>query len=216
MPGTFRWYVAYQNINGAATGRSFIPAEDDVDSYLDLTLTVRVEEFVELDQNWDLLVGLNYANGRNKTGRDNRTEIYGADTYLQWKSRTSGGRSQVGWQTEAMLRRRQVPGHVLQDFGLYSWLEWRPNRYWGTALRYEYVTGIDSADAVDLLDPAWTDDRQRGAVQLSYYLSHFSRMRLQYSLDHMPYREASDLDELVHMVFLQAEIIAGAHGTHAY
>ncbi len=229
MPGTFRWYVAYQNINGAATGRSFIPAEDDIESYLDLTLTVRAEEFVELSRDWDLLVGLNYANGRNKTGRDNRTEIYGADTYLKWKSRTAGGRSQVGWQTEAMLRRRQVPGDVLEDFGLYSWLEWHPNRHWGTGLRYEYVTGIDPDDeggflfadtndlgAIDPLDPDWTEPRQRGAVQLSYYPSHFSRLRLQYSLDHLPYREGSGLDELVHMVFLQAEIVAGAHGAHGY
>ncbi|QDG51413.1 zinc-regulated TonB-dependent outer membrane receptor [Persicimonas caeni] len=228
MPGTFQWYVAVQNINGAATGRSFIPTEDDIEGLDDLTLTVRAEEFVELSPDWDLLVGLNYANGHNKTGRDNRTEIYGADTYLQWKSRTTGGRSQVGWQTEAMLRRRQVPGDVLEDFGLNSWLEWHLSRFWATALRYEYVTGIDPDDeggflfadandlgAIDPLDPDWTEARQRGALQLTYYPSHFSRLRLQYSLDYLPYR-GGELDDLVHMVFLQAEIVAGAHGTHEY
>jgi hypothetical protein len=218
MPGSFRWYVAYQNVSGQATGRSFSPTEADIDSFADLTATVRAEEFVALSANWDLLTGLNYANGPNKTGRDNRTEIFGADTYLKWRSRTSGGRQQVGWQTEAMLRRRQVPGDVLEDFGLYTWLQWQPGRHWGTALRYEYVSGIDpdESDVVDPLDPQWTEARQRGAIQLTYYPSHFSKLRLQYSLDHLPYRGGTDLDELSHMIFLQTEIVTGAHGAHAY
>jgi hypothetical protein len=233
MPGTFRWYAAYQNVAGQATGRSFVPAEDDIDTLADLTLTLRAEEFVELSGDWDLLVGLNYANGRNKTGRGNRSEVFGLDTYLKWRSRSAGGANEVGWQTEAMVRRRQIPHGVLEDFGLVSWLEWRPGRHWGTALRYEYVSGVDPdgddsslfggglfgasgpSGVVDPLDPEWTQARQRGSMQLTYYPSHFSRLRLQYGVDHMPYRD-QQLDDLVHMVFLQAEIVAGAHGAHAY
>ncbi|MFP4600270.1 MAG: zinc-regulated TonB-dependent outer membrane receptor [Persicimonas sp.] len=233
MPGTFRWYAAAQNISGEATGRSFVPASDDIDTLADLTVTLRAEEFVELSRDWDLLAGASWANGRNKTGRGNRSEIYGLDTYLKWRSRTAGGLQEVGWQTEAMVRRRQIPGGVLEDFGLSSWLAWRPGRHWETALRYEYVSGVDPegedsslfggsifSDAgpsgvVDPLDPEWTQARQRGALQLSYLPSHFSRLRLQYSLDHLPYRQGG-LDELVHTIFLQAEVVAGAHGTHAY
>lgn len=225
MPGTFRWYVAYQNVAGEATGRSFIPAEDDIDSWADLTLTVRGEEFVELSDNWDLLVGASYANGRNKSGRDNRTEIFGLDTYLKWKSRTAGGRSEVGWQTELMLRRRQIPDAVLEDFGLYSWLRWQIDRRWAAGLRYEYVSGVDPdaddslfgaanpAGVVDPLDPNWVEARQRAAAQITFFPSHFSRLRLQYSVDDLPF---SDRDELVHMVFLQTELVAGAHGSHDY
>jgi hypothetical protein len=223
MPGTFRWYVALQNISGAETGRSFIPAGADIASWRDLTLSARAEEFVALAPDWDLLVGISYANGRNKSGRDNRSEIYGADAFLKWRARSGGGRSQVGWQTEAMLRRRQIPGAVLQDFGLYSWIEWRLNRRWAAAIRAEYVTAVDSdsdansieIDPLDPLDPNWTEDRRRAALQLSFYPSHFSRLRLQYGLDHLPYRDAAQ-DEWVHMVLFQAEFIVGAHGAHTY
>lgn len=84
VPGTFRWYLAVQSISGEETGRSFVPRSNEIDTFTDLTLSARAEEFVELSSDWDLLIGLSYANGRNKTGRDNRTEIYGADTYLKW------------------------------------------------------------------------------------------------------------------------------------
>jgi hypothetical protein len=227
IPGTFTWYVALQNVAGGATGRSFIPARSDLESFGDLTVSARIEEFVELSPSWSLLLGLNYANGRNKTGRHNRTELYGADLYLDWKNVTKGGRSRVGWQTEFMTRRRQVPGDVLEDYGGYSELFWQPGRYWETGLRYEYVSGIGpqndqpslfggTVQAVDPLDPNWTEARQRGAYQVTYYPSHFTKLRLQYSLDHMPYREGTEMDELVHMVFLQAEFVAGAHGAHSF
>lgn len=215
VPGTFRWYLAAQNISGGATGRSFLPASSDIETAGDLTISARAEEFVALSDNWDLLVGLSYANGRNKTGRDNRSEIYGADTYLKWRPRTDGGRTQVGWQTEFMLRRRQVPGAVLQDFGVSSWVKWQFFQRWSTAIRGEYVSAVDS-DTPDPLDPKWTQDRQRAAAQLSFSPSHFSRLRLQYGLDHTPYYEGTQRDEWSHTVLLQLELAAGAHGAHTY
>ena len=227
IPGTFRWYVSVQNIAGASTGRSFVPSSSDISSLTDLTATVRLEEYVGLSQNLSLLTGLNYAVGRNKSGRRNISEIYGLDLFLKWKNATKGGRSSVGWQTEFMIRRRQVPGDVLEDYGGYTQVRWRPNRYWGAGLRYEYVSGIGpesnqpsifggTTQAVDPLDPNWTQGRQRGAAQVSFYPSHFSRLRLQYSLDHMPYRAGSSNSELVHQVFLQAELVAGSHGSHEF
>src|SRR5690554_692253 len=215
MPGTFRWYVAVQNLSGGATGRSFVPQSSDIESFGDLTVSARVEEFVELSSNWDFLLGLSYANGRNKSGRDNRSEIYGADTYLKWRPRSEGGQSEVGWQTEFMLRRRQLPGEVLQDFGIASWVQWTINRRWATAIRGEYVSTVDS-DTPDPLDAEWSEDRQRAAAQISFSPSHFSRLRLQYGLDHMPYRDASTQDRWVQMVLLQAEFSIGAHGAHTY
>jgi hypothetical protein len=230
MPGTFRWYLSVQNVSGAATGRSFAPTSSDIKELQDLTATARVEEFVPLSPNWDLLTGLNYAVGRNKTGKDNLTEVFGPDVYLKWRNRTSGGRSLVGWQTELFVRRRQIPDGVLEDFGGYSEVHWRPDRYWGAATRYEYVSGIDPRgedssffggsilgesgpeNVADPMDPNWTRGRHRGAVQLSYYPSHFSRVRLQYSLDHRPYSD----DEFSNMVFCQLEFVTGAHGGHAY
>jgi len=227
MPGTFRWYLAIQNVAGGSTGRSFIPAQSDLESWGDLTLSARIEEFVPLSDSWSLLTGLNYAAGRNKTGRHNLTELYGADLYLDWKNVTKGGRQRVGWQTEFMVRRRQVPGDTLEDFGGYSHIFWRPGRYWETGLRYEYVSGIGpetggpsifggTTEAVDPLDPNWTESRQRGAFQITHYPSHFTKLRLQYSLDHMPYRDGPQTDKLNHMIFLQTEFVAGSHGAHSF
>lgn len=226
IPGTFRWYLSVQNISGAATGRSFIPSKSDFEKIGDVTVSTRLEEFVALSNSWSLLTGLNYANGRNKTGRGNRTEIYGLDLYLKWKNVAEGGRSQVGWQNEFMVRRRQVPDDTLEDFGGYSQLVWRPNRYWETGARYEYVSGIGpkydglsllggTTRAVDPLDPNWTEGRHRGAYQITHYPSHFTKLRLQYSLDHLPYRTGGQ-DEFVHMVFLQTEFVAGSHGAHSF
>lgn len=227
IPGTFRWYLSIQNVAGGATGRSFIPTQSDLQTLEDLTVSARIEEFVELSDSWSLLTGLNYANGRNKTGRSNRTEIYGADLFLDWKNVRKGGRSRVGWQTEFMVRRRQIPGEVIEDFGGYSEVFWRPGRYWETGGRYEYVSGIGpdnqgpsilggSTSAVDPLDANWTDGRHRGAFQITHYPSHFTKLRLQYSLDHLPYRSGDDADKFVHMIVLQTEFVAGSHGAHSF
>lgn len=114
-----------------------------------------------------------------------------------------------------MLRRRQIPGAVLQDFGVSSWVQWTINPRWATAIRGEYVSAVDS-DTPDPLDPEWTEDRQRATAQISFAPSHFSRLRLQYGLDHMPYRDNSTHDKWVQMVLLQAEFSVGAHGAHTY
>mgnify|MGYP006270777829 CR=1 FL=1 len=234
MPGTFRWRVAVQNVSGAATGRSFLPSSSDVEGPLDLTLSARAEDFFELTYDWDLLLGASFATGRNKSGRGNRTDVYGADLLLRWVSRSTGGRSAVSWQSELMARRRQIPNGVLEDFGLYSHIHWRLNRFWTTGVRYEYVSGIDPRgeqssflggslfgpsgplNVVDPLDPQWIRARQRGAAQVSWTPTHFSRIRLQYTLDHLPYREQTQMPSIVQMAFLQFEVVTGAHGAHTY
>ncbi len=243
MPGTFRWFASYQNITGRGSSPAFVP-DGGVQNWGDLVASGRIEDFFDLSENWDLLLGASYANGPDQwgtgvvnpdtgeltthVGSGDRSQIVGIDTFLKWRSLSSGGRSQLGWQTEAMLRRRQVPGGTLEDYGLYSWLEFSPNRYWSTAVRYDYVSGIDpstdggalfgnanQAGLIDPLHPQWTKARQRGSVDVSWFPSHFSKLRLQYNLDYMPWRTGS-ADKIVHTVMLQAELVTGAHGAHAY
>ncbi|MGM0557110.1 MAG: zinc-regulated TonB-dependent outer membrane receptor [Myxococcota bacterium] len=213
--------VSAQNVAGDATGRSFIPAPDAIESPLDLTLNTRLEQFFEFSSNTSLMWGLGWVVGRNKSGRGNVSEIYETDLFLKWRDATRGGRQEVGWQTEVMLRRRQVPLDVLQDWGGYTHVYYSPSKYWEFGTRYEYVAGIaidDSGEtaAGDPLDPAWTEPRQRGAINASWMPSHFSRLRLEYQLDYLPYRDAAGVDSLVHQTFLQLEVVAGAHGTHDY
>jgi hypothetical protein len=210
--------LSVQNIGGAATGRSFAPTQDDIDGPLDLTLNTRFEQFFEVSPNFDILWGLGWAVGQNHTGRRNFTDIYETDLLLRWRDATEGGRNELGWQTEFMWRRRQVPQDVLQDWGGQSFVYYSPSKYFEFATRYELVSGIDPDDdnRVDPLDPEWTDLRHRGAINASWMPSHFSRLRLEYQADYLSYREDTDLDALDHQVFLQLEVVTGAHGTHDY
>lgn len=212
--------LAVQNVAGEATGRSFQPSPDAIDDPLDLTAIARLEQFFALSVDWSLLAGVSWAAGRNGTGRDNISEVYGADVFVKWKSSTTGGSQEVGWQTEAMLRRRQVPLDVLQDVGGYSYVYYKPSLFWEFGARHEAVTGVeprqvDGLQLVDARDPDWTETRQRGSLAVGYLPSHFSKLRLEYELDYLPYR-AGELDEIVHQVFLQLELVAGAHGAHEF
>jgi hypothetical protein len=65
--------------------------------------------------------------------------------------------------------------------------------------------------AQDALDPDWTEARRRVSVQGTYYPSHFSRLRLQANYDQPGWRE-----EPILALMLNAEVLVGAHGAHAY
>lgn len=215
LPWLASWTVSAQNIAGGATGRSFLASESDINALTDLSVAFRLEQFWDVSRRTGLLLGLSAINGPNSSGRANRSDIYGVDLLLKRTVTGSRGRSELGWQSEVMLRRRQdggaidePTGTVLQDWGGYTELFYSPSLFWNVAARYERVSGVED----DPLDPSWRQARQRGAVSLSHMPSHFSRLRLQYSLDHLPEPESP----LIHMVFLQLELVAGAHGAHAY
>ncbi len=217
LPWLAEWYVSVQNIGGSSTGRSWLSTPGDVESLTDLTLTGRLEQYWDLSDSLAMLLGFSGAFGPNDTGRGNRSEVYGADLLLHWNPSGAGGYRTVGWQNEFLLRRRQTPGSadadegtVLQDFGGLSELYYSPSLFWRFAGRYEFVSGVDD----DPLDPHWDEDRQRIAANISYYPSHFSRIRVEYGVDLMPYRDA--LNEVVHMGMVQLELVVGAHGAHEF
>lgn len=217
LPWFAEWYVSVQNIAGEATGRSWLGGPGDIQGPLDLTVSPRLEQYWDLVPNLGMLLGFSGAFGPNDTGRNNRSEVYGADLLLKWNPPGAGGYRELGWQNEFLLRRRQTPGapaddtgDVLQDFGGYTELYYSPSLFWRFGGRYEYVAGV----ADDYLDPSWDEDRHRAAANVSYYPSHFSRLRFEYGVDFMPYR--TDLDELVHMGMVQLELVIGAHGAHDF
>jgi hypothetical protein len=83
---------------------------------------------------------------------------------------------------------------------------WDIDPEWQVGGRAEYGSGVQG----DPLDPAWTDDRARYAVQGTYRPSHFSRIRLQGSADMPAWREP------IWATFLQLEVVVGAHGSHTF
>jgi hypothetical protein len=206
------WYVelvaSAGQADGACCARSFYGADDPgVNGPEDFLYTLALTQFFPLSGDLGLSLGLSAQLGPNSTGNRNRTDIYGLDLYLRWRPTDSTRRTAVSLQLEAMFRSRQVPRGVLQDGGGYAELIWSIVPEWEVGARHELVSGV----ADDPLDPEWTGLRQRTAVQGTYYPSHFSRLRLQGSVDHPSWRARP-----IWAAVLSLELLIGAHGAHSY
>jgi len=205
------WYLelvaSATDAAGESTARSFFGAEDlGVHGLKDVQYTLAAKQFFPLSEDLSLMLGLSAALGPNATGRDNRTDIYGADLYLKYRPITRGSYTVVSLDVEWMTRRRQVPEDVLMDHGMYAYLFWRCAKRWAVAARYEWVSGR----AHDPLDPDWVASRHRLSGNVTFWPTEFSRFRLQYSYDRPGWRSAW------HAVFLAAEFVVGAHGAHVF
>lgn len=193
--------------NGEGTARSFFGAADlPVESPVDFQGTLAAKEFFELSDNWSLALGQSLASGPNATGRDTRTNVMGVDLYLKYRPITFGSNTVVAVQSEWLYRRRQLPAGVTTDINGYAHLFWKFARRWGTAARYE----LGTANADDL-DPEWVDDRHRLSVNLTFWPTEFSKLRLQGSVDD-PTWQANP----IWAAFLAAEFTVGAHGAHKF
>ncbi len=206
------WYVelvvSANQAAGAATARSFYGADDlGVDTPLDFLYTGALKQFFPMGRDWSLMWGLSGQFGPNSTGKGNRTEIYATDLYLRYRPRAHAGRMHVSLQVEGMLRTRQVPGDVILDWGGYAQLVWGINQRWETGARFDCLSGVPD-DYLNPLADAWRD---RTSLQITFYPSHFSRLRLQGSADRPTWR-----DEVTWGVMLAAEVLIGAHGAHKY
>lgn len=217
FPWYVEWLVAVQSFAGVRQGRSFVNDGNRIDGVLDLTVSSRVEQFFALSSEWSLQWGLNYAVGRNDAEPEGapggfRTDIATTDVYLKWKSTRTGGRSAVGWQSEAMYRRRETPGGVLEDAGVYSQIYWAPTRRWEVGARYGYTSEAGGPPR-DYLDPEWIHGRHRTITALTHYPTEFSQFRLEYVMTELP----SDFpQERLHMVIVRAQLVTGAHGAHEF
>jgi hypothetical protein len=212
------WYVelvgSVQNADGATNARSFLGADSrPVRTLDDLLYVTAVKQFFALSDDWSLFWGLSGALGPNPTSRSNHTNVFGTDLYVKFRPITAQSFSIVSLQTEWLYRRRQVPGDLLQDIAGYAQLSWRFAQRWGTAGRYEYGSPAWSPDGhrvLDPLDPEMTSSRHRIAADVTHWPTEFSRFRLQISRDLPGWRPG------IWAAFLAAELVAGAHGAHAF
>lgn len=204
------WYLeiagAAQMPTSNASNRSFLGNGGDVEGVQDFLYTLTAKQFFALSDEVGLFWGLSYQTAPNNTGRDTRTHIYATDLYLKY-SPSSYPEMFLAFQAEAFFRQRQVPRDNLFDAVGYAQLVWQINRHWATGLRGEYGSGVEN----DELDPEWTDHRGRAAVQVTWYPSHFSRLRAQASIDVPKWK-----DDPIYALFLALEITAGTHPAHSY
>jgi len=211
------WYVelvaSATEAAGEATARSFYGGQDlGVDVPKDLLYVGAIKQFFPLSDDWSLLIGVSGAFGPNGSGRSNRSEVYGMDVYLKYRSVSEGSTKYFAVQSEWLYRRRQVPEDVLADVSGYAQAIYKFAQRFSVGARYEYgspARGSDGDVASDPLDPEWTDDRTRLAANVTHYPSEFSRVRLQGSRD-------MGLGEPVWAGFLALEVLIGSHGAHAF
>ena len=214
------WYVelvlSETMITSEATDRSWAAfAPLGVSGPLDLQTTLSAKQFFGPTPAWSILWGLNYAGGPNGTGRANRSELYGTDLTLFYRPlRGDGKATAVRVETEWVLRRRQVPGDVLQDLNgfVQSTVRFLPR--WDTGVRWELGTpelGRDGEVHELALDPHWVSTRQRISAAVTYRPTEFSRFRLQVARDAADWMVAPGWS-----AFLAFEANAGAHGAHSF
>ena len=202
------WYaeiiVSANNVADACCARSYA-LNTPLGSYRDALWTGAIKQFFSLSDDLSLLWGLSAQTGPGDGGR---TAIYGTDIYLHYSPLDSPNRQGLSLQIETMLRRRDVPAApTLSDFGGYAEVLWNITPRWEIGGRGEYVSGL----ADDPLDPEWTQARTRYAAQVTFYPTHFSRLRLQGAIDRPGW-----LDTPIYAGFLALEVVTGAHGAHAY
>lgn len=206
------WYVqlkaSLHNAEGDCCARSFLgPAQIPVRRPQDLLATLRAEQFFPLDDDWSLYWGVSTQLGPNASGADNRTDIYGTDLYVRYRPASDPLRRFVALQAEAFSRARQLPGALVRDHGGYAQLIWHFDLRWETGLRTELGTGAKN----DPTDPDWSGNRTRHSAQMTFYPSHFSRIRLQGSMDNPAWRS-----EPIFAAFLAVETLIGEHGSHNF
>lgn len=213
LPWSVELVLSATQAEGEATARSFFGSEDlGVRDPRDLLYVGAIKQFFPLSDSLSLLVGVSGAFGPNASGRDNRTDVYGADLTLKYAPSGPANTGRLALTTEVLYRRRQVPDDVLADVSGYSQaVYWFAQRF-SAAVRYEVGTparGKSNTVASDPLDPEWTETRSRFSANITHYPTEFSRLRLQGSRD-------SALGEPVLAAFLAAEVLIGAHGAHAF
>lgn len=206
------WYTevvaSATEAHGGGTARSFFGNENlGMRSPTDALGMLGLRQFYLLHRDWSLAWGLSAMSGPNASGRTNRSDVYGGDAYLKWRPLTGASFQEVTLTTEALGRRRQLPGTVLADHGGYGALTWHFAQRWGTAVRWDYGSGVLN----DPLDPDWTGDRNKYTANLTFWPTEFSRIRLQGSMDRPSWRP-----EPIYAGMLTLETVIGAHGAHHF
>jgi hypothetical protein len=230
------WYAqlifAVQNGRGGTAYSFRNPGDDgvfydrptidrDASALHDMLYVPRLETSFNPSDTQTVLLGASGAFGMNDTGADNHTQIYGADFLYKWKSsRAEGGFPFVKWQTEAIYRRFEAGrgldnlfpvDETFRDWGLYSQVLWGFKKGWVAGIRGDYLHMQESAYTED----ETRQSRSRISVDLTWYPTEFSKLRLQYNHDFLEENDFLASRE-ADSIFLQFEFILGAHGAHKF
>lgn len=217
-------------VGDTVAGRTII--NRPVRSLADICYVLRLKTSFDPSDETTIVPGISAIFGPNGSALDTSTQIFGTDFYLKWKPLTNDqGWPFIGWQTEVMYRRYQAGGVIdttgallareqtLGDYGAYSQVAWGFSRPWVAGLRLDWANGQKDSFAGgpgvlaynSELDPN-RDRRYRATIDLTYYPSEFSKLRLQYNYDRSPFLDGGQASS----VWLQVEFMFGAHAAHKF
>lgn len=129
----------------------------------------------------ELELGASLASGHGMhfTEHRDQAEVYGADlTFKAWPS----AYARWTFQNEYLHLTRRVPEGRLQRDGLYSFLNYRWNKYWDTGARFDYAEGAFPAKSVER---AWS-------LQAGYHFTETMRLIGQYKVRRVDGRTANE------------------------
>ncbi|MDH5517655.1 MAG: hypothetical protein OEY36_07530 [Gammaproteobacteria bacterium] len=218
------FFIGAQNAKGE-TVSSFLNADgEDVAGYIltdrnardssDLLYSARWLNAFDLSDSISINFGISALQGPNASDTDSNTKIIGSDLYIKWQAINSQrGFPFVAWHSEFLQRDYEAlnqtdPNHqLLSDSGYFSQILWGFKPGWVVGLRIEdaHSEGDNSSDPT-------RDDRQRVSANISWYLSEYSKLRIQYNRD-----EAQHLvDQTADSIWLQLEFNMGSHAAHSF
>lgn len=222
------WYseltIGLQNAKGETVSSFLSAAGEDVAghtlldrssrNFSDLLYSARWLNALDLSDTTSLNLGISGLWGPNASGLTTDTQIVGLDLYLKWQALNSQrGYPFVVWHSELLKRRYEAgdvtdPGHEnLNDQGWFSQLLWGYTPNWVAGLRLEraYAEGDTSSDPL-------RDTRKRLSPNLTWHITEYSKLRLQYNRDWAQHLNEDSADSL----WLQFEFNMGRHMAHTF
>jgi hypothetical protein len=166
----------------------------------DASVVGHLRAFRDLTDSTNLDLGFSYSRGHNDLGDPFITQLYGIDTTYRWKPLRRAIYNSFMFRNEFVWSRREQIANLQQAFGFYSFAEYRVNRRWTVAGRFD--RSGRSRNAL-LTDTGFS-------TILTYWPSEFSQIRGQYRFTR--YAQQGDANELR----FQFLYVLGAHGAHPF
>lgn len=171
----------------------------------DVSFVGHARAYKDLTESTNLDLGASYARGHNELGSHFITSLYGADATLRWKPLRRAIYNSILFRNEFVWSARDQlsPTRTFETqraFGLYSSLEYRANRRWTVAGRFDRSGRATDAKLTDT----------GFSTILTYWPSEFSQIRGQYR--YTRYSPGINANEM----FIQFLFVLGAHGAHPF
>jgi len=204
----------------ALAGRTH--TEPPTNGLKDFVHLIRWENGFDINSELSGQIGFSHLMGPNATGREGETQISGVDLVIKWMpEKNNKGWPFVKFEAEYIDRQfgadadttNNLTAKTFGDRGGYAQIFYGFVKDWAVGVRYEKVEG-DSRQSVGGNEAdIYRNQRERISPLVSWDISEFSKMRLQYNYDRA---EHLTPNHDAHSVFLGFNISLGAHPAHKY